>query len=318
MMAFWKSAKQELLKGNKVILMYVLESMGSSPGRQGFKMLVSESGNLAGSIGGGIMEQKLVELCKNNLLSKKDFKPFIKKQIHQDSISADKSGLICSGQQTIAFYQLAKPDISLVSELLNSIVDGCNGILTSNQLGLSFNYNLSSTQKFELEISNDEKWILKEDIGNKPELHIIGGGHVGLALSKFGHELGFRVKIYDDREGLNTIDQNKYGRCILLSNYSKINDYITYGDNNYVALMSFGYKTDKIILKQLLSNDFKYLGMMGSKTKVNRLFKELAKEGASPSQLKKVHSPIGIAISSKTPEEIAVSILAEIIQIKNS
>ena len=81
--------------------------------------------------------------------------------------------------------------------------------------------------------------------------------------------------------------------------------------------MSFGYRTDKVVLQQLLHHQFKYLGMMGSKEKVKQLFKELLEEGIDKTLLVKVHSPIGVPIKSKTPEEIAVSILAEIIGVKN-
>ncbi len=309
---FWQILKREIESDFKVVLMYVLESKGSSPGRQGFKMLVSSSGLLSSSIGGGFMEHKLVELCKKDLLNR-NFKPFIKRQIHQDSIEKDKSGMICSGEQTIAFYYLSKDDYHLI----DSIAGTQKGVFIANETGIQFNKNASLKSKFESKISSSTNWNLKEDINSSPELHIIGGGHVGLALSKLANDLDFNITIYDNREGLNTMDANAYAKCIVLENYTTISELVTSGTNKYVVLMSFGYHTDKIILEQLLANNYTYLGMMGSKAKVETLYQELLSEGVSKELLDNIHAPIGLNISSKTPNEIALSILAELIQVKN-
>ncbi len=309
---FWNILKQELDNNCKVVLMYVIESNGSSPGRQGFKMLVSSSGLLSSSIGGGFMEHKLVELCKKDLLTK-DFKPFIKRQIHKDSIEKDKSGMICSGEQTIAFYQLSKDDYRLI----DSIIGAHKGIFIANEKGIQFDKDALLNSKFELKILSSTSWSLQEDINSSVELHIIGGGHVGFALSKLANNLEFSVYLYDDREGLNTMDANSYAKCIVLENYTTIIDLVTSGENKYVVLMSFGYRTDKIILKQLLTNNYTYLGMMGSKAKIETLYQELMSEGVSKELLDNIHAPIGLPISSKTPNEIAVSIMAEVIKVKN-
>lgn len=299
------------------MLMYVLHSEGSSPGRQGFKMLVSGSGLISGSIGGGIMEYKLVELCRQELANKAVKQPFSKRQIHQSNIARDKSGMICSGEQTIAFYPLGKSDLTTVSGIIEADSNGQYGVFIADEQGIRFDAGASLSEPFETDISNPEKWLVKEDFGHFPELHIVGGGHVSLALSKLANQVGFVVKIYDDRTDLNTVAQNQYAECILVSDYENIGNYLLPGSNKYVALMSFGYRTDKIVLQQLLDLDFKYLGMMGSAEKVKTLFAEMLAEGTPQAQLDKVHSPIGLPIASKTPEEIAVSILAEVIRVKN-
>ncbi|MEZ5023315.1 MAG: XdhC family protein [Chitinophagales bacterium] len=315
-MNFWNTLHNELTTNNKVILMYVLQSEGSSPGRQGFKMGVSSSGLLFGSIGGGFMEHKLVELCKQELLPT-DFEPFYKQQIHQASVPKNKSGMICSGEQTIAFYSVGKKEMPILDTIIQSINENRYGVLTLDEKGIHFQVGQHQTTKFLSKIES-EKWSVKEDLGFMPELHIVGGGHVGLALSKLANELGFKIKIYDDRKGLNTMEQNEFGETINVTSYETIGNYITNGDNKYVVLMSFGYRTDKVVLKQLINHQFKYLGMMGSKEKVKQLFKELLEEGIGPSKLDKVHSPIGVPIKSETPAEIAISILAEIIGVKNT
>lgn len=314
---FWGNVKLELEAGHRLMLMYVLKSDGSSPGRQGFKMVVSASSILLGSIGGGIMEHKLVELCRKELQNKV-FKPYIKRQIHQDNIAVNKSGMICSGEQTIAFYQLDATDLEMATAVLNSILEKKNGILIANEKGLSLIPGNESYKQFELVLAEMEKWNLTEHLGYTNLLHIIGGGHVGLALSKIAALLDFKIKIYDDRTGLNTMKLNHNAECVYVSGYENIANFIKPGPNVYVVLMSFGYRTDKIILERLIEYDYKYLGMMGSKEKVRRLMKELRNASVSPEKLDAVYAPVGIPISSKTPEEIAISILGEIILVKNS
>ncbi|MBL1280326.1 MAG: XdhC family protein [Fluviicola sp.] len=296
----------------KIILMVVLESKGSSPGRQGFKMMVSSSGELFGSIGGGFMEHKLVELCKKELLQK-EFAPFKKRQIHQDSVSENKSGMICSGEQTIAFYSLTKNDAPLIEQIIPSNA----GIVDYQQDAIDFSEDASLTSRYSLEL-NDQAWSLKEDLSIHDELHIVGGGHVGLALSKIGHLLNFKIFTYDNRKDLNTVEQNEVAQHIYIENYENIGSILTDGNNKYIVLMSFGFRTDKVVLQSILNHQFKYIGMMGSKEKVERLFEEMIDEGATKEQLAKVHSPIGIQINSQTPEEIAVSILAEMVRVRNA
>ena len=311
-MKVWKKLKEELNCGNRVVLMVVLESIGSSPGRQGFKMMVSSSNELFGSIGGGFMEHKLVEFCKKELLQN-EYKSFKKRQVHQDGIAQDKSGMICSGEQTIAFYYLTNNDLSLVEQIITSNA----GVIDYQSDRIGFFEDASIGKRFSLQLE-EEAWSLKEDLSVHDEMHIVGGGHVGLALSKFAHLLGFRVVTYDNRKALNTVEQNNVAKHIYIENYEEIGEVLTNGLNKYVVLMSFGFRTDKVVLQNLLNHQFKYLGMMGSQEKVNRLFKEMIEEGATEEQLAKVHSPIGIPINSQTPEEIAVSILAEVVKEKRN
>lgn len=291
--------------------MYVVDSRGSSPGRIGFNMIVNDQGEMYGSIGGGFMEHKLVELCKKELMGK-DFEPFIKRQIHRPDLPQDRSGMICSGEQTIAFYAVGKNYANLLHEVLNG-----KGVLIADNQGLHFHSGEISSTKFESHITSPRVWQLTENLHFQPTLHIIGGGHISLALSKFASELDFAVKVYDDREGLNTMARNEFAAAVIVESYHHIMEHVPEGPDQYVVLMSFGYRTDKVILRQLLKCDFKYLGMLGSQKKVDTLFEELREEGILAELLDRVYAPIGVQIRSKTPAEIAVSILAEVIGVRN-
>jgi xanthine dehydrogenase accessory factor len=115
------------------------------------------------------------------------------------------------------------------------------------------------------------------------------------------------------------LQQNDFAEeKIIVPGYDQIGEFLKAGENDFVVIMTVGYRTDKIVLKQLVKNDFFYLGLLGSQTKVDTVFTELKAEGVREAQLKKVCAPIGIDISSKTSKEIAVSIAAEITRKKNS
>ena len=117
---FFKKVQQILQEEKRLILLVVIANEGSSPGRKGFKMIVSRQ-QMYGTIGGGIMEHKLVEYAEK-LLQKPRFEPFIKHQIHDKSAPKDQSGMICSGQQTIAFYDIDSSYFSLTEEILSDEV----------------------------------------------------------------------------------------------------------------------------------------------------------------------------------------------------
>lgn len=308
-MNVWEFIHEKLYDGGKVMLMYVLESEGSSPGRQGFKMALAEDGTYCGTIGGGIMEHKFVEKAKL-LLKQNETKVSVQKQHHDMNHGNDRSGMICSGSQLNVFIPLLTSDIKTSINIFASrgktiqITPGGIGIIQGIAQGLQY--------------KDEENWVYTETIDQRQVIHIIGGGHIGLALSEIMSFLGFFVKVYDDRPGLKTLLQNEYAdEKIIIPGYDQLENFFTGSENDFVVIMTVGYRTDKIVLKQLINRDFFYLGLLGSQHKIEVLFNELKEEGTAGDLLNKIHSPIGLHIESKTTKEIAVSIAAEIIREKN-
>lgn len=307
-MNVWEFIHNKLSDAQQVMLLYVLESEGSSPGRQGFKMAVAADGTFSGTIGGGIMEHKLVERAKA-MLFHHEKSVFLMRQHHDKEHASNQSGMICSGSQLNAFIPLTAADILTIEEIIatekKSIQLSPNGLQLSDGPATGLRYNA------------EEDWLYTEAINQQPVIHVIGGGHVGLALSELMNFLGFYIKLYDDRPELNTIAANSFAHEKYIVNYDSIANHFTDVENDYVVIMTIGYRTDKIVLKQLLDKPFYYLGLLGSQHKVETLFKELRAKGITEELLSKVFSPIGLNIASKTTKEIAVSIAAEIIQKKN-
>ena len=312
-MHVWKFIADKLSAAQPVMLLYVLDSEGSSPGRSGFKMAVAADGAICGTIGGGIMEHKLAEKAKDMLL-KNEMGVLLMRQYHNKEHTTDQSGMICLGNQLNVFIPLSSADEKTIETILQ---EGPYTIQLSPK-GLSIHESVPADKNHSLQFKSNEDWLYIEKINQRPVIHIIGGGHVSLALSELMCFLGFYSKVYDDRPELNTILQNFFANeKIIVPGYEQLGEYITDCRNDYAVIMTVGYRTDKIVLQQLLKTEFYYLGMMGSEHKTETLMNELKAEGVSEAVLKKVFTPIGVNIYSKTTPEIAVSIAAEIIREKN-
>ena len=295
---FYRKVQEVLQPENRLVLMVVIANEGSSPGRKGFKMLVTKN-QMYGTIGGGIMEHKLVEYAES-LLDKPTFEPFIKHQIHDKSAPKDQSGMICSGQQTIAFYDIATDFLPLAEQILTEK----EFKITYNNLGINIP-------------SSNTEWSFMETTSLAQKVYIIGGGHVGLALSEVLSRMDFEIHMLDHRENLNTMEQNNFIHSKQTIEFEEIGKYIPEGNNIYVVIMSFGYRTDDIIIRQLINKNFLYIGMLGSKEKIATLFQNMIADGFDKDKIARVYAPIGIDIKSETTQEIAISVAAQLIRVKN-
>ena len=308
-MDVWEFIHEKLYDGIKVMLLYVLESEGSSPGRKGFKMALAEDGTYNGTIGGGIMEHKFVEKARL-LLNQNETKVLLQKQYHDKNHGDNQSGMICSGSQLNVFIPLSVMDKKAV---LN-IFAWKGKTIQLSPAGISLIPEYASGRQYK----NDDDWIYTEAIDSRPVIHIIGAGHVGLALSELMSFLGFFIKVYDDRPALKTLLQNNFAdEKIIIPGYDQLSDFFTGSKNDFVVIMTVGYRTDKVVLKQLIDKGFFYLGLLGSQHKIETLFTELKQEGTVQDLLDKIFSPIGISIDSTTPKEMAGSIASDIIKQKN-
>jgi xanthine dehydrogenase accessory factor len=130
--------------------------------------------------------------------------------------------------------------------------------------------------------------------------------------------LDFHLTVLDDRPELNTLQQNPYAHEKRVLEYEHLREQIPESPNQYVVIVTFGYRTDDIAVRQLLGRRFAYLGLMGSEAKIATLLEGLRTDGFSQAEISRLHTPIGLPIHSRTPEEIAISIAAEIIRVRNA
>jgi xanthine dehydrogenase accessory factor len=313
----WQLILKSLQQNHPVMLLYVLESKGSSPGRQGFFMAVNASGEMEGSIGGGIMEHKFVELAKEKL-KYEEVSISIRKQVHDKQAATNQSGMICSGEQTVLLYHVQPKEMIPIQQIVASLQQNGYGLLELKPSGISFSAQISPEHDYLFSYQSESDWFYQEKTGYKNHLYIVGAGHCALALSKVMRMFDFYIHLYDDRPGLKTFLQNKYAdEKVVLHSYNDLKNVIPSGNNHYVVIMTFGYRTDDVAIRALIHKNFKYCGVLGSSKKIEKMFSDYQKEGISPDLLNRMYAPVGLPIHSQTPEEIAVSIAAQIIEIKN-
>jgi xanthine dehydrogenase accessory factor len=304
----WTLAAAALRAGQPAALLCVVQSEGSSPGRQGFKMTVTAEA-VAGSIGGGIMEHKWVELARERLRTS-DYAPLLRPQIHRREAPANRSGMMCAGEQEVLLWPLQASDLPVVAAIeaaLQQLGGGAWEVSAASGLRLA----LAAPAAF-YHYQPGPTWHYGEQLGFRDQLIIVGGGHVSLALSQVVSNLEFEISVLDDRAELPTLATNHFAHYKHQIDYDALS--IAPGPHRYVVVMTVGYRTDLVALRRLLGHDYRYLGVMGSAAKVAELRRVLAEEGFDLSRL---HGPIGVPISSRLPEEIAVSVAAELIGVRN-
>lgn len=161
-------------------------------------------------------------------------------------------------------------------------------------------------------------WRYRERLNFRDQLTIVGGGHVSLALSNVAAALDFELTVLNDRPALPTLASNQAAHHRRVIDYENVAAEIPPGPHRYVVVMTVGYRTDAVVLRHLLRRPCRYLGAMGSTAKVAELRRGLREAGFSETEIAWPRGPIGLPIQSQTPEEIAISIAAELIQARRS
>jgi xanthine dehydrogenase accessory factor len=156
-----------------------------------------------------------------------------------------------------------------------------------------------------------------EPIEPSPELYIIGAGHVGFHLARIAQETGFSVHVVDDREKFANRERFPTAVEIVVDDIPAWIARANLPPHAYAVIVTRGHTNDLEALRALAPRELRYLGLIGSRAKVARIYDELAKNRIEPEALRRVHAPIGLDIGAVTPQEIAVSILAELIAVKH-
>ncbi|MCW5202529.1 XdhC family protein [Desulfobulbus sp. US4] len=315
----WQPILQSLGAGEPVILLVVVASKGSAPGKPGFVMAVSKDKTLQGSIGGGAVEYELVDYAYDLLHSATGradkVRPEFLHRTHRDSGSKDDSGMVCGGSQQVLLYPLYAQDFGCIQEVIECLEKGHCKRLCLSPAGMTLEpWEAAGVFRF----TSSSDWSFALEIGSPDTAYLIGGGHVSLALSNLLASLGFRIVVFDERDHIGTLHANGWADEKIICPFSEVGQYIPEGEQSWVVIMTPSHLHDEQVLRQFISYDLKYLGMMGSATKVTQIFNRLRSDGIKEAVLSRVHAPVGLSINSQTPEEIAVSIAAEFIQIRNS
>ena len=318
MTSFWFKLLYQLNHNHKVFFALVASHTSASPGTTGAKMFISaDTGEINGTIGGGIMEHKLIERAKEILQQKQEFKPEIQTLYHRTSASGEKSGMICSGSQTNLYY-LCQPskDKKAIAKIVSVIERDIPASLLIDPSGISVQEKTVDLAQPKISLTQESgEWKYEEQLLNRQRIAIFGGGHCSLALSRVMSQLDYHVQVFDTRNEVSTLTQNTYARSIkIIDNYQGAGALIPFPQLTCVVVMTTDFVSDINALLGVISLSFPFIGVMGSSAKIATIFQQLQQAGISDTLLSRLYAPVGLPINSHTPEEIAIAIAAQILQ----
>lgn len=238
-------------KGRRAALATIINVRGSIPSFQSAKMLVSEDGQIFGTIGGGCVEAEVWQVAKEVMEQEKP-------RILTFDLNHDPqfdTGLVCGGTLD----------------------------------------------------------IFVEPLMPRPLLYIFGAGHIGFCLYEIAQMTGFEVVVWDDRETYANRERFPKANKIVVGPFDEVCSQFNLGKSASIVIVTRGHRHDMAVLRWAMTTPARYIGMIGSKRKVLMVYRALELEGISPEQFERVRAPIGLDIGAQGPEEIAVSIAAELI-----
>ena len=290
--------------GEAAALVVVVHTEGSTPRKAGAKLAVALDGRSAGTVGGGEMEHVAVMTALQRL--RDNAGPLLLENPPESDAPR------CGGCQTLVLYPCQAGDLAAVASLVATLQNQATGQLRLSPAGLQFTAGQGGATGFQ---QSGADWRYQETLGLYPTVYLIGGGHVSLALSRILATLDFYLIVLDEEAERPTLQDNHYVQEKIIVSFTACHQHIPDGLNHYVIIMTPSHQIDELILGQLLAKRLGYLGMLGSRTKVNAIQQRLRQRFPAAS-LDHVHAPAGLPISSHTPAEIAVSIAAELIQVR--
>ncbi len=300
------------LKNNqKVALATVISTWGSSPRPVGGQMAINEKGDIIGSVSGGCVEGAVIIEGINAI---RDRKLRIKDYGISNNMAWD-IGLACGGELKILIQPLDRND-KIIYEISKKIKEKTQITLITNcNNGIRKIIPEDNSESVEKSFFDNKNNIFFHSITPKHRLFIVGAAHIAQSLTKMAQICGYEVILIDPRE--HFASEKRFPDCHIINDWPD-NALKSYNLNKSCHLVTLTHdpKIDDPALLAVLNSKFGYIGSLGSiKTHQNRV-KRLEEQGFDDILISKIHGPVGLDISSKTPEEISVSILAELIKFR--
>ncbi|MGI0484633.1 XdhC family protein [Pantanalinema rosaneae CENA516] len=299
--------------GKAAVLATVVQVRGSVPREVGAKMIIDEDGQTLDTIGGGAGEAKVIQHAMTVLQTG------VKQWVEIDLTGAsdrDTQG-VCGGRMQVWLERWSgEAALRFVHQILQPLAAGRSlTIVTPFAIDQS-PYSVEQTLDLNLDLSLDQAFV--EVLQPPPILVIVGAGHVGEQLAKVAAFIGFEIWVQDDRPEWANSHRFPQATQIFTAPIRETIAPLETHTNLYITLVTRGYTYDLEALEAILNHRLscQYIGMIGSQRRVQQVYQTLQERGIVTSQLKTIHAPIGLDIGALTPEEIAISIAAELIQVR--
>ena len=342
-----QGAVETLRDGRPCVLATVVRTKGSTPQKAGAMLLVKDDGSGLGTLGGGCVEGDIWFAAKEMLRdgSGPEFKDYY---LNEDIAARD--GLVCGGTMYFYLEPLRKLEdfLPLGDEILEAydggepvslatvvnsphrperlgaklllradgMVSGTLGSETLDEPALEVARRIAEIGNTESISTEDGTEIFVEGFTTPPTLVMVGGGHVGKATADLAHLLGYRVYIVDDRPEFSNEARFPYAEDTIVIPYDQWSEQLTINVNSFVVVATRGHRYDDMALESALRTRARYIGLLGSRRKTLMIYRRLMEQGISKERIADVYAPIGLNIGALTPEEIAVSIMSEVIMVR--
>lgn len=329
-MDIYDIVEQYLSEGRGGVLATVIKRLGSAPRDVGARMFVGEDGSSHGTIGGGVFE--LDAFNEAMLIMNKEETKVLR--LRMDSRDVADSGMLCGGDVDI----LLEPVLARYGELYKKINllegSGRAGIVVTKFAGDGLAKTLVDDDgrttgdvltEGEFEAyrphMNDLKPLILdgavvEPLRRSSVLYIFGGGHVGQYISKIAKIVGFYVVVIDDRVEFANRERFPEADQVMAENFIGVFNKLRFTGSEYAVIVTRGHQFDAHVLRETMKRPAGYIGMIGSRRKVGIVFDYMRECGFSDAEIEKVHAPVGLGIHAETPQEIAVSIVAQLIKVR--
>ena len=320
MREFFRTMVRHLEAGEPVILVSLLASSGSTPRGAG-AMMACYPGGSAGTIGGGKVEFTAQHLAKELLASREN----ALRSYRFTPGDAASLGMVCGGDVTVHFQYLDPADTAAVAALRRLVeLSGGQGLWLLRRLEgekVTETRALTEGEAPELAAYLKDATLFQDGILTIPvsrpgTVWLFGGGHVSQALAAVLAPLDFRVAVYDDRLEFTGEDRFPLAVKRVAAPFGELRRHVPLGPDDYLVIMTRGHQADFEVLRETLRAPVRYLGCIGSRRKLALCKDRLLDEGFTEAEYARLHAPIGLAIGAETPEEIAVSIAAELIAVR--
>ena len=342
-----QGAIDDLKDGQPCVLATVVRTKGSTPQKAGAMLLVRQDGTGVGTLGGGCVEGDIWFAAKEilRLNGGAEFKDYY---LNEDIAARD--GLVCGG--TMYFYleplRDQKDFTAVGNEILEAYdggqpvslatvvnaVDGgpalgsklllrSDGTVSGSFGNAEFDAQVIEVSRKVADIGSNESFNLSDGtevfvdgFTTPPTLVMVGGGHVGKATADLAYSLGYRVYLVDDRPEFCNEERFPYAEERVIETYDKWTDHLDLNVNSFVVVATRGHRFDDMALESALKTRARYIGVLGSRRKTIMIYRRLLQQGVPLERIKEVYAPIGLNIGAVEPEELAVSIMSEIIMVR--
>jgi len=313
-MNVWRAAAELARSGASGAIATVARVRGSTPVPSGTKMLVGEAGRLIGSVGGGCVEADVIGAA---LQAQARRQPAMMTH-HLNADLAGDLGLSCGGTVDIFVEPVVSDDAYV--RVLEAAAGADSGVVRT---AVTWSVAAGPVKTFEAlapdaprgepaTLTKDGRFVV-ERIVTAPRVFVFGAGHVGGAIARTAAAAGFRVVVIDDRAEYADPARFENGIGVLVGDAEAALARYPLSAADAVVIATRGHRNDALILERVATSPAGYVGLLGSRRKKLVVTKGLTKAGVPARALKRVRVPVGLAIGAVTPEEIAVSVVAELI-----